>query len=225
MAEIKINAKVRSEFGKGAARRARRDGLVPAVIYGHGEKPIHITLPAREVGVALKTSNVLLDIDLGSQVELTLPKSVVRDPLKGTLEHIDLVLVRRGERVVVSVPVHTFGKYDQDGILEHTNNSIEVETDVTNIPAFLMLSMEGMMAGESKSAADVVLPEGVKLISDPKMTVVHLSIKSAEVEEAPVVAAAAESDAAAAPAEGDAAAAPAASADGDKKDDKKDKKK
>ena len=225
MAEIKIAAKVRSEFGKGAARRARRDGLVPAVIYGHGEKPIHIALPAREVGIALKTSNVLLDIDLGSQVELTLPKSVVRDPLKGTLEHIDLILVRRGERVVVSVPVHTFGKYDQDGILEHTNNSIEVETDVTNIPAFLMLSMEGMMAGESKSAADVVLPEGVKLISDPKMTVVHLSIKSAEVEEAPVVAAAAEGDAAAAPAEGDAAAAPAASADGDKKDDKKDKKK
>ena len=221
MAEIKIAAKVRSEFGKGAARRARRDGLVPAVIYGHGEKPLHIALPAREVGVALKTSNVLLDIDLGSQVELTLPKSVVRDPIKGTLEHIDLILVRRGERVVVSVPVHTEGKYDQDGILEHTNNSIEVETDVTNIPAFLMLSMEGMMAGESKSAADVVLPEGVKLISDPKMTVVHLSVKSAEVEEAPVVAAATEGDAAAAPAEGDAAASAAAPAGGDDKKDKK----
>ena len=221
MAEIKIAAKVRSEFGKGAARRARRDGLVPAVIYGHGEKPLHIALPAREVGVALKTSNVLLDIDLGSQVELTLPKSVVRDPIKGTLEHIDLILVRRGERVVVSVPVHTEGKYDQDGILEHTNNSIEVETDVTNIPAFLMLNMEGMMAGESKSAADVVLPEGVKLISDPKMTVVHLSVKSAEVEEAPVVAAAAEGDAAAAPAEGDAAASAAAPAGGDDKKDKK----
>ena len=205
MAEIKIAAKVRSEFGKGAARRARRDGLVPAVIYGHGEKPIHIALPAREVGVALKTSNVLLDIDLGSQVELTLPKSVVRDPIKGTLEHIDLVLVRRGERVVVSVPVHTFGKYDQDGILEHVHNTIEVEVEATSIPSNLDLDMEGLVAGNSLTASDVKLPEGVTLVSDPKMVVVHLSVRAAAEE---VVAAPAEG--AAAPAEG--AAAPAAEA-------------
>ena len=223
MAEISIKGARRTEFGKGASRRSCRDGFIPAVIYGHGEKPQHVALPSKELGVALKTSNVLIDVVLDDHTELTLPKSVSRDPLTGLLEHIDLVIVRRGERVVVSVPVHTEGKYDQDGILEHTNNFIEVETDVTNIPAFLMLSMEGMMAGESKSAADVVLPEGVKLISDPKLTVVHLSIKSAEVEEVPVVAAATEGDAAA-PAEGD-AAAPAASAEGDKKDDKKDKKK
>ena len=200
MAEIKIAAKVRSEFGKGAARRARRDGLVPAVIYGHGEKPIHIALPAREVGVALKTSNVLLDIDLGSQVELTLPKSVVRDPIKGTLEHIDLILVRRGERVVVSVPVHAFGKYDQDGILEHVHNSIEVEVEATSIPAHLELDMEGLVAGDSLYAADVKLPDGVTLVSDSKMIVVHLSVRSA-VEEV-VAAPAAEG---AAPAEGAAA--------------------
>ena len=205
MAEIKIAAKVRSEFGKGAARRARRDGLVPAVIYGHGEKPIHIALPAREVGVALKSSNVLLDIDLGSQVELTLPKSVVRDPIKGTLEHIDLVLVRRGERVVVSVPVHTFGKYDQDGILEHVHNTIEVEVEATSIPSNLDLDMEGLAAGDSLTASDVKLPEGVTLVSDPKMVVVHLSVRAAAEE---VVAAPAEG--AAAPAEG--AAAPAAEA-------------
>jgi large subunit ribosomal protein L25 len=138
------------------------------------------------------------------------------------LEHIDLVIVRRGEKVIVSVPVHTEGKYDQDGILEHTNNSIEVEADVTNIPAFLMLSMEGMMAGDSRYASDVVIPEGVKLISDPKMTVVHLSVRAAEEEVVVVAAAPAEGDAAAAaaPAEGDAAAAPAAGTD-DKKDKKK----
>jgi large subunit ribosomal protein L25 len=188
MAEIKIAAKVRSEFGKGAARRARRDGLVPAVIYGHGEKPIHIALPAREIGVALKTSNVLLDIDLGSQVELTLPKSVVRDPIKGTLEHIDLILVRRGERVVVSVPVHAFGKYDQDGILEHVHNSIEVEVEATSIPAHLELDMEGLVVGDSLYAANVKLPDGVTLVSDPKMIVVHLSVRAAveEVVAAPV---------------------------------------
>ena len=221
MAEISIKGARRTEFGKGAARRSRRDGLIPAVIYGHGEKPQHVALPSRELGVALKTSNVLIDVVLDDHTELTLPKSVSRDPLTGLLEHIDLVIVRRGERVVVSVPVHTEGKYDQDGILEHTNNSIEVETDVTNIPAFLVLNMEGMMAGESKSASDVVLPEGVKLISDPKMTVVHLSVRSAEVEEvvaAPVAAA-----------EGDAAATAPAAAEGDAaagaSDDKKDKKK
>jgi len=221
MAEVKISGTRRTEFGKGASRRARRDGQVPAVIYGHGTSPSHITLPVRELAVALKTPNVLLDITIDGKTELTLPKAVVRDALKSTLEHVDLVLVNRNETVVVSVPVHTEGKYDQDGILEHTNNSIEVETDVTNIPAFLVLNMEGMMAGESKSASDVVLPEGVKLISDPKMTVVHLSVKSAEVEE--VVAAPA------ATTEGDAAAAAPAAAEGDAaagaSDDKKDKKK
>ena len=221
MAEISIKGARRTEFGKGASRRSRRDGFIPAVIYGHGEKPQHVALPSRELGIALKTSNVLIDVVLDDHTELTLPKSVSRDPLTGLLEHIDLVIVRRGERVVVSVPVHTEGKYDQDGILEHTNNSIEVETDVTNIPAFLVLSMEGMMAGESKTASEVLLPEGVKLISDPKMTVVHLSVRSAEVEEVPVVAAATEGDAAAAPAEGDAAASAAAPAGGDDKKDKK----
>ena len=209
MAEIKIAAKVRSEFGKGAARRARRDGLVPAVIYGHGEKPIHIALPAREVGVALKTSNVLLDIDLGAQVELTLPKSVVRDPIKGTLEHIDLILVRRGERVVVSVPVHTFGKYDQDGILEHVHNSIEVEVEATSIPAHLELDMEGLVAGDSLFASNVKLPDGVTLVSDPKMVVVHLSVRSAaeEVVATPAAEGAAEGGAETPAATGDAAPA------------------
>ena len=218
MAEISIKGARRTAFGKGASRRSRRDGFIPAVIYGHGEKPQHVALPSREIGIALKTSNVLIDVVLDDHTELTLPKSVSRDPLTGLLEHIDLVIVRRGERVVVSVPVHAEGKYDQDGVLEHTNNSIEVETDVTNIPAFLVLSMEGMLAGESKVASDVVLPEGVKLISDPKMTVVHLSVKSAEVEEVAVVAAPVEG--AAAPAEGDAAAADATAGGDDKKDKK-----
>jgi len=225
VAEISIKGARRTEFGKGASRRARRDGFIPAVIYGHGEKPQHVALPSRELGVALKTSNVLIDVVLDDHTELTLPKSVSRDPLTGLLEHIDLVIVRRGERVVVSVPVHTEGKYDQDGILEHINNSIEVEVDVTNIPAFLMLSMEGMVAGDSRYAADVVIPDGVKLISDPKMSVVHLSVKAAEEEV--VVAAPVEGEAGAAPAaEGDAAATAAApAAEADKKDDKKDKKK
>jgi len=189
MAEVSIKGALRNEFGKGASRRIRRDGNVPAVIYGHGEKPTHISLPAREVGVAMKTSNVLLNIDLGGKEELVLPKSVVRNPLKGTLEHIDLIIVRRGERVVVHVPVHAHGKHDPEGILEHVHNTIEVEADVTAIPASLDLDIEG----------------GVVLKSDPKMVVIHLSVRAAAEEVVPVAAAPAEGEAAAAPAEGAAA--------------------
>jgi large subunit ribosomal protein L25 len=201
MAEVTINGVARTEFGKGASRRARRDGLVPAVIYGHGEKPKHVALPMRELTNALKTSNVLLDIVVDGKTELTLPKAVVRDPLKQTLEHVDLLVVRRGEKVTVAVPVHTYGKHDPDGILEHVHNTVEIEVETTNIPAELKLNIEGLKAGESKSAADVELPAGAKLVSDPKMTVVHLGERSTHVDE-PV--------AAAAPAEG--AAAPAADA-------------
>ena len=199
MAEISINGVRRTEFGKGASRRARRDGLVPAVIYGHGEKPQHITLPARELGVALKQSNVLLDISIDGKTELTLPKAIVRHPLKQILEHVDLVLVRRGEKVVVSVPVHAIGEHDRDGILEHVHNSIEVRVEATAIPSFLEVSIEGMHSGESRYASDVKLPAGVELESDPKTIVVHLSEKSTAVEE--VVAPVAAATDAAAPAE------------------------
>jgi len=201
MAEVTINGVARTEFGKGASRRSRRDGLVPAVIYGHGEKPKHVALPVRELTNALKTSNVLLDIVVDGKTELTLPKAVVRDPLKQTLEHVDLLVVRRGEKVTVAVPVHTYGKHDPDGILEHVHNTVEIEVETTNIPAELKVDIEGLKAGESKTAADFELPAGAKLVSDPKMTVVHLGERSTHVDE-PV--------AAAAPAEG--AAAPAAEA-------------
>jgi large subunit ribosomal protein L25 len=197
MAEVSIKGTTRTEFGKGASRRARVAGLVPAVIYGHGEKPVHITLPARELGVALKESNVLLNIDIDGKAELTLPKSIVRHPLKQILEHIDLVLVRRGEKVVVSVPVHLEGKHDPDGILETQHNSIEIEAEATAIPKFLTLDIEGMVAGTSKHASDVVLPAGTILISPANTIIVHLSERSTIVEEVAVVAPVADADAAA----------------------------
>ena len=192
MAEISINGVRRTEFGKGASRRARRDGLVPAVIYGHGEKPQHITLPARELGVALKQSNVLLDIVIDGKTELTLPKAIVRHPLKQILEHIDLVLVRRGEKVVVSVPVHAIGEHDRDGVLEHVNNTIDVRVEATAIPSFLELDITGLAAGTSLYAGDVVLPAGVELESDVKMIVIHVSERATIVEEVAPVAAAAD---------------------------------
>ncbi len=208
MAEISIKGSRRSEFGKGASRRIRRDGQVPAVIYGHGTDPIHISLPAKDVVQAIKTSNVLLDIDIDGKVELTLPKSIVRNPLKGYLEHIDLLLVRRDERVKVSVPVHAHGEYDRDGILEHVHNSIEVECLAISIPQSLDLDITGLAAGDSKTAGDVTLPSGVTLVSAPETVVVHLSVRATATEEA----------AAAAPAaEGEAAAAPAAEGEAEKK--------
>ena len=205
MAEITINATKRTEFGKGASRRDRRAGNVPAVIYGHGEAPQHVALPLRELGAALKSANVLLDVVVDGKTELTLPKSVTRNPLTGVLAHIDLVIVRRGERVKVEVPVHTTGKHDVDGILEHMHNTIEVEVDVTAIPASLDLDIEGLMAGDSKTASEVTLPAGVILKSDPKMTVIHLSVRVAFEEVVAVAATPAEGEAdatAADPAEG-----------------------
>jgi large subunit ribosomal protein L25 len=168
------------------------------VIYGHGAAPVHITLNARELGNALKESNVLLNITFDGKTELTLPKSVVKNPLKQNLEHIDLVLVRRGEKVTVQVPIHTEGKHDPDGILEHVHNTLEVEAEATNIPKFLVLDIEGMKAGTFKLASDVVLPAGVTLVIDPTATVVHLSERRAA--PADETAAAPAADAAAAPA-------------------------
>jgi large subunit ribosomal protein L25 len=200
MAEITINATKRTEFGKGASRRDRRAGNVPAVIYGHGEAPQHVALPLRELGAALKSANVLLDVVVDGKTELTLPKSVTRNPLTGVLAHIDLVIVRRGERVKVEVPVHTTGKHDVDGILEHMHNTIEVEAEATSIPQFLELNMDGMMAGETRYASDVVLPAGVTLVSESNMPVIHLSERSTIVEETPTAEAAAPAEGAAAPA-------------------------
>ena len=133
---------------------------------------------AKEIGVALKQSNVLLDITIDGKSELTLPKVIVRDPLKQILEHIDLVLVRRGEKVVVAVPVHTVGEHDRDGILEHVHNTIDVRVDASSIPSFLELDIQGLASGTSKYASDVKLPAGVELDSDPKTIVVHLSEKA-----------------------------------------------
>jgi large subunit ribosomal protein L25 len=195
VAEISIQGSKRTNFGKGASRRDRVAGLVPAVIYGHNAEPQHVSLPARELGNALKASNVLLNVSFDGKSELVLPKSVSKNPLTGIFEHIDLLVVRKGEKVKVEVPVHTEGAYDKDGILEHVNNTIEIEAEATSIPAFLVLDLTGMPAGASKTAADVVLPAGTTLVSDAALVVVHLSERSSAAEpvaEAAPAAAAAE---------------------------------
>ncbi|MEO8328610.1 MAG: 50S ribosomal protein L25/general stress protein Ctc [Candidatus Nanopelagicales bacterium] len=184
MAEIKIAAERRTEFGKGAARRLRRDKKVPGVVYGHGAETQHVSLPAHELMLALKNSNALLSLQLDGGTELVLPKAVQRDPVRYTIEHVDLVAVKQGEKVTVEVPVQTDGKIAPGGLLEHVNDTITIEAEATHIPQLLVVSVEGLEVGDSIHAKDVSLPTGAVLAADAEMVVIHvLTAQQAEEEE------------------------------------------
>lgn len=174
MSEVRISAELRDKFGKGAARQLRRDGKIPAVLYGHKEEAVHLALPEHELFLALKTPNVLLNLDFGGRRQLALPKAVQKDPVRRTLEHVDLLLVRRGETVTVEVPLVTVGDIASGGLLEHTLNSLSVEAEATHIPTSIELSIEGLEIGSQVLAKDVSLPRGVELSTDPEHVVVHV---------------------------------------------------
>ena len=178
-----MTAAPRTEFGKGAARRLRRAEMVPAVIYGHGAEVQHVALPAHDLAKALKNSNVLLELDVSGSISLALPKSVQRDPIRPIIEHVDLVTVVRGEKVVVDVQVVIEGKLVPGGLLEHVNDTIAVEAEATHIPQNLTVSIDGVEVGGHIRAGDVTLPAGVTLVADPDLLVVHiLAPQAAEVE-------------------------------------------
>ncbi|WP_200308400.1 50S ribosomal protein L25/general stress protein Ctc [Streptomyces adelaidensis] len=183
MSEVKLTASTRTEFGKGAARRIRRDAKVPGVLYGHGSDPLHLTLPGHELQLALRTSNVLISLDIdGKTNELAIPKSVQRDPIKGFLEHVDLQLVKRGEKVNVEIPVHAEGELAAGGnLLEHVLNALPVEAEATHIPESVTVSVEGLEAGASILAKDIALPAGTTLAVDGDTVV--LQVLSAQAEE------------------------------------------
>jgi large subunit ribosomal protein L25 len=174
VAEVRIRAEKRTEFGKGGARRTRRAGLVPAVIYGHGQAPRHISLPAREIGLALRSDpNVLLRLDLDGGSELALAKDVQRDPLKLTIDHIDLIVVRRGEKVTIDLPLTLVGEPESsDVLINHDLTSLSVQADATALPRGVEVSVEGFTVGSSITAGQVELPEGVTLITDADALVV-----------------------------------------------------
>lgn len=181
MAEVKISAKNRSEFGKGAARRARREGLVPGVVYGHGAEPVHVNLPGHDLMLALKTPNVLLSLDVEGKKELVIPKAVQRDAIKGFLKHVDLLLVKRGEKVTVEVPIHTEGELAPGGnLLEHVLNALPVEAEATHIPEAVTVSIAGLDAGHSVLAKDITLPAGTTLAVEEDAVV--LQVVSAQAE-------------------------------------------
>ncbi|MFE3856208.1 50S ribosomal protein L25/general stress protein Ctc [Streptomyces griseorubiginosus] len=185
MSEVKISAETRSEFGKGAARRIRRDSKVPGVLYGHGGDPIHLTLPGHELLLALRTSNVLISLDIdGKTNELAIPKSVQRDPIKGFLEHVDLLIVKRGEKVTVEIPVHTEGELAPGGnLLEHVLNALPVEAEATHIPESVTVSVEGLEAGASVLAKDIKLPNGTTLAVEEDAVVLQVLAAQAEESE------------------------------------------
>ncbi|MDT0545840.1 MULTISPECIES: 50S ribosomal protein L25/general stress protein Ctc [Streptomyces] len=181
MAEVKISAKNRTEFGKGAARRARREGLVPGVVYGHGSEPVHVNLPGHDLMLALKTPNVLLSLDVEGKKELVIPKAVQRDAIKGFLKHVDLLLVKRGEKVTVEVPVQTEGELAPGGnLLEHVLNALPVEAEATHIPQAVTVSIAGLDAGHSVLAKDITLPAGTTLAVEEDAVVIQVVSAQAE---------------------------------------------
>jgi large subunit ribosomal protein L25 len=173
--EVHIAAEPRSEFGKGPARRERRAGRVPAVLYGHGTEPRHVSLPGHDVLLALRTANVLIRLDgLPGGSELALPKAVQRDAIKGSVEHVDLILVRLGEKVTVDIPVTITGELAPDGMLDQQLVQISVEAEATHIPTGIEVSIEGMQVGDAVHAGDLTLPEGSTLAVEPDVLVLHV---------------------------------------------------
>jgi large subunit ribosomal protein L25 len=173
--EVKLTAELRTEFGKGAARRIRRAHKVPAVLYGHGTAPIHISLPGHETLLALRTANALLSIEVNGSSQLALPKQVQRDPLKHTIEHVDLVIVRRGEKVTVDVPVHIEGEAGPDTLVVVDHNSIPVEAEATNIPQQIVVSVADLPAGTQILVRDLQVPAGSSIDLDPETLIVNVT--------------------------------------------------
>ena len=175
MPEVRIAAEPRTEFGKGPSRRIRSAGRVPAVLYGHHSEPRHLTLPGHEVLMAMRTANVLIRLEgLPGGVQLALPKAVQRDPIKGWVEHVDLLLVRRGEKVTVDVPINVTGNVAPDGLLDQQLVQISVEAEATQIPPGIEVSVEGMEIGAAIHASDLQLPAGVTLDEEPEALVLHV---------------------------------------------------
>ncbi len=212
MADLTLTAEPRTEFGKGAARRIRRANQIPAVMYGHGTDPVHITLPGHDTMLALKNPNALLTIVIDGKEQLALAKDVQRDPIRPVIEHVDLVVVRRGEKVQVDVPVHVTGEAAAETVVQVENQVLLLEVSATDIPESIEVSVEGLAAGSQVHASDIALPEGATLVTDAEQLVVNVTAQvSAEALEAELAEAEAEAgiehEAPAADAEGESAEA------------------
>ena len=183
----KIAAEPRTEFGKGAARRIRREDKIPAVIYGHGNDPVHVILPGHQTMMALKHggANALLALDVDGSEQLALTKDVQIDPIRRVIEHLDFVAVRRGEKVTVDVPIHVVGDAASETLVVNENTVVSVEAEATHIPEFFEVSVEGAQVGTQIHAKDLALPSGTTLLADEELLIVNVTEQiSAEALEA-----------------------------------------
>jgi large subunit ribosomal protein L25 len=177
VSESNIQAEPRTEFGKGAARRIRRADKVPAVLYGHGADPVHITMPGHDTMLALKHggANALLTITVEGKEQLALPKQIQRDPIKGFLEHLDLIIVRKGEKVTVDIPVHLAGEPTPDALIVTETSLVSVEAEATHIPEYIEVSIEGLKVGDQILAKDLQVPSGSSLLTDEDTLIVNVT--------------------------------------------------
>jgi large subunit ribosomal protein L25 len=184
MSEEKVVVELRENFGKGFARRLRAEGRIPAVIYGHGEAPRHVSLPGHQTMLIIRRANALMDLDIAGKSQLVLVKDVQRDPVRQIIEHIDLLVVKKGEKITVDVPVVVEGESFSGTMVNHDATSLSIETEATHIPERLTVSVEGLEEGAQILAKDVELPKGAALLSDPEMLVVGVTaLATASVED------------------------------------------
>jgi large subunit ribosomal protein L25 len=205
VSEVRISAEPRTDFGKGGARRTRRAGKVPAVVYGHGEKPLHISLPSLELAAAIRKggANQLIAIEVTDGTrELVIPKDIQRDPLRDEIVHADLLIVRRGEKITTDIQLSFTGEVEKGGLVVHELTAVSVEAEATHIPESIEVDLEGLAIGSQRLVSEITVPEGIVILTDGDQTVATVSeprgeatedeaeAEAAEGEEAPVAAAA-----------------------------------
>lgn len=182
--QLTLKSSVRTEFGKGASRRIRANNQIPAVIYGHGAEPQHVVLPGHATMMALKNPNALLTIDIDGETQMAVAKDVQRDAIKPIILHVDLLTVKKGEKIVVDVTVHIEGEPAPGTIHVVEQNSVEVLAEATNLPESITLSIEGLEDGDKVLAGDLEMPEGAELAGDPEHLIVSVTVpRTAEEEE------------------------------------------
>ncbi|MGF2950516.1 50S ribosomal protein L25/general stress protein Ctc [Microbacterium alcoholitolerans] len=179
----KVHADLRTNFGKGFARRLRAEGKIPAVVYGHGTEPVHVALPGHQVSLIIRRANALLELDIEGKSQLTLVKDVQKDPVRQIIEHIDLLVVKKGEKVTVEVPIVVTGESFSGTIVTVDLATIKLEVEATHIPQHVEVSVEGLEEGAHITAGDVTLPKGATLLDEPDVLLVAVSIPAAEVAE------------------------------------------
>ncbi|MFY9714779.1 MAG: 50S ribosomal protein L25/general stress protein Ctc [Microbacterium sp.] len=178
--DTKVHAELRENFGKGYARRLRAAGKIPAVIYGHGTEPVHVALPGHQVSLIIRRANAVLELEIdGKGDQLTLVKDVQKDPVHQIIEHIDLLVVKKGEKVAIDIPIIVVGESASGTIVNQDANTLSIEAEATHIPQNIEVSVEGLEEGAHITAADVVLPKGSTLLSDPEVLVVAISVPAA----------------------------------------------